>query len=194
MFLFYYIEGIFMKRNIFSVIFSYIFIGIIFTFSVFPVYNYFSNISEFHSFKLNTIYFILVIMHLIVITFLYFLAGYLFFKPQKSKKKNLISVWWLSIALVITAILSSYFKTSLIIGSIYYMSNPLAYILNGLNSLLRLTYSMKTQMIFWLNICVYATILFTSLIPSAGIWFGMLIKSKQTSEKAILLNLENRKI
>lgn len=103
-----------------------------------------------------------------IILLLYLIGRYFLMTPQQNIKKNLISVSFVSLILIVTAIICSLISikpTQSIVWAIYAFAN---------SPMIALLFQAQSDQLF----LVYAYVF--SCVPSLALWIGLNIKSRST--------------
>lgn len=173
-----------MKKNVIITFTSHIVIGIICYISEIVVYGTFmSDSGALYDPRFTVIFCILAIAQLAGVIALYFTAGYRFIKPTKSKIGTAISIWFLAIIFILmyTVSVLNLFNNEYYFKLIYIFTNPIAYgLLLGqaflVSNISVVENSLISDVLYWICIAI------SLLIPSGGIWLGMLARRKKAAK------------
>lgn len=172
-----------MKRNFFVTLVAYIGISIISVITAAMIIGTFFDDSGILNEKLYAIAAALLVLHFCLTISLYIFGGYLYFRPTQSKIRNVISIWWIAIVLFLIIVAVSFNGISSDAGIFILYSNPYSgFVVLGTELLINSDISDKQRVIMY---SIIFTI--TALIPSFGLWVGMLMRRRKTEKAANLV-------
>ena len=185
-----------MVKNFFASILSHIVVGFICYVSELYVYGTFmSDSGTLYEPRYTVIFCILAVAQFIGVISLYYLSGYLFIKPAKSRVKTYISVWYISFIIISIFTFISVSKVEYINNTLSFVylicANPISYgILLGLGYLSSNIAVIGDSLVY--HILYWICMAFSLLVPSGALWLGMFSsknnreKLKKSSSKSIL--------
>lgn len=166
-----------MKRNFFVTLASYVVISIVSVITGIMIIGTFFDDSGITNDKLFAVAAVLLVLHFCFTISLYVYLGYLYLRPIKSKIRNVVSIWWVSIVLLSVVAAVSLVGISSVSGIVIIYSNPYSYIVILGTELLIPSDIPGKQIVIMYSISA----IITALIPSFGLWVGMLLKRRKTN-------------
>lgn len=172
-----------MKRNIFVTFATYIIVSITSFICAMPIIGTLYEENAIVKEKFFVIAAVLLFSHFCFTIMMYMLAGYLYLRPIESKARNISSIWWISIILLLSVFAVSIVGISADSGRVIFSSNPFSYVVILGTELLTPSdiYDNQSEKLF--NISFYIISVITSLIPSLALWVGLLIKRRKTTAR-----------
>jgi len=154
------------RNNIIAVLLSQVVIGIISYFTGATIISYlWGEMTENPSVLIGSV---LLFVNVLFVLCLYFFAGRRFLKKTENKVASIISVWWLSLALIIFTVSGLLLKSDVLFGFM---------IFNPISLSIAFAFGAVKESSFDVNTGLFAFSL-ASFLPSFGLWLGTVIKKK----------------
>ena len=161
------------RNNIVAVLLSQAVIGIISYFTGAPIIAYlWGEMTENPSVLVGVV---LLLLNVLFVLYLYFLAGRHFIKMTENKAVSIITVWWLSFALIICSVLGLLLKNDVLISIGFGLFNPIALSIG-------FAFGAMERSMFGID-AEYFVLFIAPIIPSFGLWLGTVIKKRKKATK-----------